>query len=146
MKLLRLFLFIAAGFITSSLLTFLFGSGGVMEHLRLQRYRASLQGNLDDLQEIHSRLLQELHALGTDPQRIALQARELGYFRPGEQVVRVEDSAPRESYYTVGRIVRQSAPENRWDGVFRIAGLALPAVLYLLSFLIRRRRARAGST
>jgi cell division protein FtsB len=146
MKLLRLFFFLAAGFIVSSLLTFFFGSGGIIEYLRLQRYRASLQANLDDLQGVHSRLLQELDALGTDPQRITLQARELGYFRPGERVVRIEGAVPPESYYTVGRLLRRSTPKNPWDRVFRIVGLALPAALYVASFLVRRgERARARS-
>ena len=120
----------------------LFGSGGMLDHRRLSAYQRSLRENISDLERINGELLSEVRALGSDAERLTLQARQLGYFREGEKVIRFSDSARSKTTYTVGKVLRRKAKQPQADWPFRAVGIGLPVVLILVSVSVRRGRKR----
>ena len=142
MKVPRIVVYIIFSFIAATALYYFLGSGGLLDYRRLLSYRGLLQDNIDELEYINSELLTEVQALGSDPGRLTLQARELGYFREGEKVIRISNVAARRSTYTVGKILRRKARQPRADWPFRATGLGLPFLLMLVSVSVRRRKNR----
>lgn len=116
----------------------------MLRYRTLASYREELAGNIEDLELLHRDLLYDLEALASDPERIALQARQLGYFQEQERLVRLEGYSPSRSVYTVGKILRRiPASESRsGDRFFRLLGAGVVACLIALS--VWRRRSYAG--
>jgi cell division protein FtsB len=135
----RLVFLLAAGFLVRSLVLFIWGGGGLADYAQLARYRQFLAGNLENLQSINSNLRRELDALSSDPERVALAARELGYVREGERVFRFAGSEPVSSSYTLGTLVRPSLPPKHLDWAWKLAGLAVPLAVYLAGAILKRR-------
>jgi cell division protein FtsB len=142
MKVPRIVVYIILGFVVAAALYYFFGGGGLQEYGRLLSYRAMLQDNINELERINGELLTEVQALGSDPQRLTLQARELGYFREGERVIRISAETDRRSAYTVGKVLRRKPKQPRADWPFRATGLGLPVLLALASVSVRRRKKR----
>jgi cell division protein FtsB len=142
MKIPRIFVYIVLSFVVTSLLFLFFGSGGLLDYRRLLGYRETMRQNIDELEQINSELLTEVKALGSDPERLRLQARELGYFREGEGVIRISGYERGKNYYTVGTVLRRKPKPPRVDWPFRAAGVAIPFLLAVVSATVRRRKNR----
>ena len=134
--------YIALSFVVTSLLSFFSGSGGLLDYANLRAFQAGLKENIADLEGTNEDLLKEVQALGSDPERLTLQARELGYFREGEKVIRIEGYKAGKNYYTVGKILRRKPNQPRKDWPFKALGLGLPILLSFISFSLRRRKNR----
>ena len=131
--------YIIFSFVMAAVLHLFFGSGGILDYRRLSAHRGSLQDNIDDLERTNEELLTEVQALGSDAERLTLQARELGYFREGERVIRISGGVRKKSAYTVGKVLRRKAKPFRADWPFRAVGVGLPVLLVLVSVAVRRR-------
>ena len=142
MKVPRIVVYTILSFVVAAALYYFFGGGGLQEYRRLLNYRTTLQDNINDLERINGELLTEVQALGSDPERLTLQARELGYFREGERVIRISDNTGRRSAYTVGKVLRRKVKQPRADWPFRATGLGLPVLLVVVSVSVRRRKNR----
>jgi cell division protein FtsB len=142
MKILRLVFYLSLGFLARSVYLYFLGSGGLADYRALEVYRDQLQANLKELQEIHEDLLEEQRALASDPEQVALQARELGYFRAEERVLRLDGYSPLRRYFTVGKLIRPAPEARRQDWIPKMLALVLPSFLYLFS-LVRERRNHA---
>ena len=140
MKIPRIVIYIAFSFVVTSLLFFFFGSGGLLDYHNLLVYRAGLQENIAGLEGTNDNLIEEVQALGSDPERIALQARELGYFREGEKVIRIEGYKAGKGYYTVGKMLMRKPKQPRMDWPFKALGVGLPILLSFVSFSVRRHK------
>jgi len=142
---LSLYLGIVVGFA----LLFTLGDAGLSEYRELRSYKQSLEDNIAELEQIHWHLQEELRSLATDPEKVRLLARELGYYGRDDGIVRVEGRPPRSSFYRVGRIL-EGMPARKSSGVrFKVIGLMVPVVFYLLISMIRRwhrRGHKAGSS
>lgn len=131
MRLPRLAVYIALGFGVASLLSFLFADGGVLDYRAADRYRRQLEHNIAELEGIHGRLLDDLEAVRSDPELLRLQARQLGYFRPDEHVIRIQDRVQPGNFYAIGRIILRAPAAPRPVWYFRLAALGLPALLLI---------------
>jgi cell division protein FtsB len=140
MRVPRIVVFALIGFVVAALLLFFFGRGGVLDYRGLLAYRSAVADNVADLERINSELQSQVQALGSDSERLILQARELGYFREGERVIRTDARARSGTSYTVGRVLHRGAKPARADWPYRTVGLALPLLLVLLSAVLRRGR------
>jgi cell division protein FtsB len=127
-------------FLLSSLLLFVFGDSGLKQYQALTSYRDILTSNIEELEEIHRRLSAEAESLRSDPERIALQARELEFFQEDERIVRLDNRAPPAGSYLVGRQVIRTRGEPRSDTILRIVCAALPFGIYGFLRFLRRRR------
>jgi hypothetical protein len=144
MKGIRFAVYLAAGFILSSCLIILLGESGLVRYRALSDYREELERNIAELELLHQDLLQDLEALGSDPERIALQARQLGYFREEERLIRLEGYNPPKSVYKVGKIIRRlpASPGRGADRLLRLLGAG--AAVCLTGLSVWRRRIYAG--
>jgi cell division protein FtsB len=140
MKAGRVVLLLCAGFLLRSLALFLWGSGGLSDYRKVEAGRAQLAANLDELRRINAGLRREVESLGSDPERVALEARRLGYFREGQRMVRFQGEAARPSSFTLGALVRVEVPRERRDWPWKLAGLLLPPAAYACWALARRLR------
>lgn len=144
MKPARLVLYVAVGFALRSLALLLWGGGGLADYRRVEAVRAQLEANIEELKTINSGLRGEVEALGSDPERIVLAARRLGYFRAGDQVVRFEGSEPRRSLYVLGTLVSVRLPAERPDWIWKLLGLLLPLAAGGVAWLRSKRGRHAA--
>lgn len=137
----RLVPFAACGFVIASLLTWVFGDSGLRASARLERYRANLEANVESLRSRNAALEAELSRLREDPAENELLARELGLYRPGDRVLRVEGLSARPRLYSVGTMLRRRGPGRPVNPWLILAGIGTSAGLTLASIVVRLRRA-----
>ena len=140
MKAARLVLLLSVGFLLRSLALFLWGNGGLGDYRKVEAGRVQLAANIEELKGINSGLRREVESLGSDPERVALEARRLGYFRQGQHVVRFQGEAPRRSSYILGALVRVQVPRERRDWIWKLMGAVLPLAAYAAWALRRKLR------
>ncbi len=140
MKAGRVVLLLCAGFLLRSVALFLWGNGGLADYRKVQAGRAQLAANIEELKRINTGLRREVESLGSDPERVALEARRLGYFREGQRVVRFQGEAARPSSFILGALVRVEVPRERRDWIWKLVGVLLPLAAYAVWALARRLR------
>jgi len=138
-------LLLSAGFLLRSVSLFLWGNGGLADYQKVEAGRGQLAANIEELKRINSGLRREVESLGSDPERVALEARRLGYFRQGQRVVRFQGEAPRRSSYILGALVRVQVPRERRDWIWKLMGAALPLAAYAAWALRRKLRHTAAA-
>lgn len=138
MKAARLVLLLSAGFLLRTLSLFLWGNGGLSDYRKVEAGRAQLAANIEELKRINSGLRREVESLGSDPERVALEARRLGYFREDQHVVRFRGRTPPPGSYTLGALVRVRAPRERRDWPLKLAGILLPLAAYAVLAITRK--------
>ncbi len=129
----RLFLSLYAGFVVYCLAVLFWGQTGIVAHARLLGVEGRLQANMKNLEQINGRLQQEFEALRSDPAAIKLEARQLGYYAPGELPIYLSGYRGNQSSYEVGTVVNAAPPKMPGDSVFRVIGLAVALIFYLMS-------------
>ncbi len=80
---------IAASILLGSylLVSFIFGEMGLVKYYRMKTQFNSLRKEISSLEQDNAKLLRDVHALKTDPDRMEQIARDkLGLARPGEIV------------------------------------------------------------
>ena len=143
MRAARLVLLLSVGFLLRSLSLFLWGSGGLGDYRKVEAGRGQLAANIEELKRINSGLRREVDSLGSDPERVTLEARRLGYYREGQRVVRFQGEVRRPSSFTLGALVRVRLPPERRDWIWKTAGVVVPLAAYVL-WSLRRPRKREG--
>jgi cell division protein FtsB len=141
MKVMRRILFpIAMGFLFSSLLLYFLGDAGVVEYRAMTAYKESLKANVDSLTSLNDRLKGELEALQDDPGKLEVLAGELGLYRGGDRVIRLEGAASSSVSYEAGNLLRLSRHGDARNPILKASGMGLSALLAGLSFVAARRR------
>ena len=144
----RLLPIILTGFCIASGLICIFGDSGVLEYARLDTYRRSLAKNVEELRQRNAALADELTALQKSPERALVMARDIGLYRPGDEVVRLEGRSPRTQSYEVGALLRLPRGGTAKNPIFKATGVGISAALAGLSFFLSRasrRKANGGS-
>lgn len=138
MRLFRLFIAFYIGLMFSFVSMLFFGQAGVKEYDTLTEYREILERNITELRALNWRLNQEFKNLSTEPEKIRLLARGLGYFGSQERVVRFNNIPKKSNYHEVGRLLKK---DFRWDRsmlFIRIMNLLLPLLFYIASGIFWR--------
>jgi hypothetical protein len=112
------------------------------DYRKVEAGRAQLAANIEELKRINSGLRREVESLGSDPERVALEARRLGYFREDQHVVRFRGRTPPPGSYTLGALVRVRAPRERRDWPLKLAGILLPLAAYAVLAITRKQGPR----
>jgi hypothetical protein len=123
-----------AGFVVYALAIFIAGPAGFAATGRLERERARMSANVDELKRINRSLADDFIALGSQPGRLKLEARDLGYIAPGEKVVRLPSAAApaRGRGLAVGDVLSFD-PGRRGGAVLpACAGLLAAAFVFLI--------------
>ena len=124
----RIIVSVWAGFIVYALVIYVAGPAGLPAMARLERERGRMSANVEELKRINAELAEQFMSLRTMDGRLALEARDLGYVRDGETIVRLEGlKPPSRKAYVAGTVLRFDST-NRPDA-------ALPAIAGILAGL-----------
>ena len=134
----KAFVAVSAAVVLYFLLSTLFGPVGARSYEGLAEYRDRLSQNVAALNNRGNELEDEAEAYRSDPERIAVEARAIGYFPSDAGLVRIEGFSPQRRTIEAGRLIAQRPdPPNRLPLIRWIAlgvGVAVYAVLrFLLS-------------
>ena len=135
MRLTRIFVSAYIGVLCYFVLQFFFGAAGLSDYQQLMKHRDILNTNVAQLQTINWQLTQELNLLAADPDKILVLARDLGYFREGDHVIKPEGVAVPKSYYEVGKLIKIPFRRHRDFLAGNIACLVVPILVYLFTGL-----------
>jgi cell division protein FtsB len=135
MRFLRYLFAFWTAFAVYSLFTFAHGPGSLQVQKQLEDEIVRLSENLDELGLTNRKFLNTAAGLETDPETLAVYARQLGYGRTGEKFIRIigmENTVNPEMF--PGRVLQASEPEFVPD--VKIKFLALAFALAVLFFFI----------
>jgi cell division protein FtsB len=138
----RLLPLFATGFLIASLLIWLFGDSGLRAMGRLERYRRDLEANVESLRERNAALEADRTRLHESVEANELAARDIGLYRPGDRVIRIDGLSVRRGAFEVGSLLRMKRPSGTHNPFFKIAGIGSSAALVVLALALRRRESR----
>jgi len=138
----RLLPILATGFLIASLLIWVFGDSGLRASVRLETYRRDLEANIESLQGRNAALEADLQRLRGSADTNELAARDIGLYRPGDKVIRIEGLSARRRGYEVGTLLRMKQPGGLQNPFFKMAGIGVSATLAVLALALRRRDLR----
>jgi cell division protein FtsB len=135
-----------AGFSVYCLLSLLLGPAGISTYRRLEARKAAMEANLAELGTIRQSLDTELESLKSDPDRIALEARSLGYLRKDETAIILGEKTEKIRPIVTGKVLLYIEPAALNDlEIKEISFGVFLAVLAILSSprssAVSRRRA-----
>lgn len=127
-----------AVFLTCSLLSLLFGETGVTALARLAELNRRLESNLDDLHRKRGHLISRLADMRGSSETIAIEARSMGLYNDGEQVLLSESLGEPNVLPEAGRVLSIEPPRERREDRFRYAGTAVGIIVFLFGVISRR--------
>lgn len=99
----------------------------------LEAHRDRLEANIAELQGIHETLAGQVELLTRSTDAVRVEARNLGYYDPGETVIRIENAPSAGAPKSPGRIILELPPQKDRRAVVRVVALlvALSAFVVL---------------
>ncbi len=126
------------GFAAASLLVLGFGDSGLLAYRSLASYRDALESNLQSLTAVSEKLTAELDSLQNGAGRTEVLARDVGLYREGDQVIRLEPGPSKRAFLDVGRFVRAPRRGEPRNPLLKGLGIGLAASLSMLFLVLRR--------
>jgi cell division protein FtsB len=134
-------------FVIASVLIFFFGDSGMTAYRSLDRYREKLTANVDDLRRRNADLTADLSSLRTNPERTLVQARGIGLYQSGDQVVRLEGLPSRVEPTAIGNLLKLRKTNDARNSVFKSTAMGVSVILLAYAGIsIRRSRRKAHDT
>jgi cell division protein FtsB len=136
-----------AVFVAASAVIFFFGDSGLLAHESLDRYRARLAANVENLKSRNMALDAELASLRDNPEHNIVMARSLGLYRPGDEVVKLEGVTPRAALYAVGDLLKLQKTTETRSAIFKASAVGVSLLLLACAYFSARasRRRMHGS-
>ena len=138
-------------FIVYSLLSFVWGSAGILQTSLLKVYRNKLVQNTIELGIISNQLELQFDRLRTDEDLIALKARELGFFKAGEGEIVLNGYEKNSISYSVGSYFKKFNKKITDNSHIRLLSAFIGIISFLLMTILKdnsnvhRRKTRANS-
>jgi cell division protein FtsB len=133
----RIAMSLYAGLAVYCVLSVLCGPAGLTAYRRLEERKGAMQANLVALESIRGKLAADLGSLKSDPDRLAREARRLGYLREGETALILGDSTERAEAIETGRILPYAEPPSVGD--MALKQISLGVCLAVMAFLFARK-------
>ncbi len=133
----RIPIILFGAFAAAALAILCFGDNGLSSYRELEKYKASLEENVDSLSVLNGSLSSELDALKNDPGRVEVMARDLGFFKDGENVLRLSRPASRGYSYQVGSLVKPAREKTGGSAWVKTSAAAAAAVVLVVLFIAR---------
>lgn len=127
-------------FLTFSLLALFFGETGVTSLDRLRIRNGALTSNLDDLVNKQGDLAARLESLRSDPESIVIEARALGLYRRGDQVVQFRNLETRRALPNAGQVLNLLPLPRTDENLLRVISLVAGIIVMLSSLIFWRVR------
>ncbi|QEN07409.1 septum formation initiator family protein [Oceanispirochaeta crateris] len=129
-----------AALIIYTVLSFFWGKTGIQSIIEMERVRSQLELNLNELNQINNQLNEDLGSLSSDPERIAIQSRNLGYIQDNERILFMNLNGLSASKMNVGKILhleqKMEKPEQSFKWIAFITFLSGS----LLAFISDRKK------
>ena len=124
------------GMIIYSILNCFYSSSGFYEYQQLKVFEKQLSRNIEELEGLNEELATELERLRTSDELVTLKARELGYIRDGEIIVKTSWNKEKKNFYSVGRLLKKNSLHKDRKPVFRTVSIMLMLTSFIFfSFL-----------
>jgi|WetSurMetagenome_2_1015567.scaffolds.fasta_scaffold167747_2 cell division protein FtsB len=133
----------AAGFLAYCALSVLLGSAGMTAYAALEKRKASMEANLEELSSVNRRLSGEIASLKSDPDRAAADARSIGYLGKGETAVLMGGAKAEPSRVEIGEVLPFVDPPALEDST--IKAISLGVCIAVLSALLMPSSRSSGS-
>lgn len=105
------------------------GPSGLVTHYRARVSGELMRLNIESLSAVNAKLADELEGLQRHPEKIALEARSLGYLADNETAVRLPVQAQIVMQSPGKRLYYQASPVLSDSAIKKLAGYAMLAVL-----------------
>ena len=92
--------------------------------------KASLEENIKDIEQNQLNLISEFEGLRSSSERIALEARSIGYFKEDEGIIVAEGYNIKQRAYPLGKLVNIEIERKSRKPLFR--GISIGVVLFSL--------------
>lgn len=124
-----------------SIYSILWGSTGLNAVHEMEARKKMLENNLAELSNINQQLNEDLISLSSDPERIAIQSRNLGYIQGREKMLFVNLSGLSSSQLDVGKILHLDNVEGSSGlGIKWLTFIIFSAGQILIYLLKRKKR------
>lgn len=137
---------LCACIISYCVVSFFAGQAGILAYRDLKSNITEMSGRIETLSAENRSLQDARNSLATDSDRIAREARDIGYIRPGEKIVVLSSSAPKTSSAQVHDIEPLQAgsstglPDRMIKILAAMTGIAVLFASLLMSIMPRRRQ------
>ena len=135
----RIIISACIGYILYAVLNLVLGSSGIAAMKELEEMKQELEKNIEIIEENYAILSNELTGLRNSAEKIAVEARSIGYYRENEGIVVVDGYEGRKNFYTLGKLVTVDMKEKPRKPLFRAASFAA-LLLSLIIVLISTKR------
>ncbi len=129
----------AGGLCIYLLLNLFFGPTGLNRYAAREQYYKDILANIEDLEQRDRELRHELEAYRTSSSRLRLQARQLGYFRPDERRIIVDQGPGMVEPPTPGRLVVRTFAFEDPRPAIRLAAVVLAGGILALQVSLEGR-------
>ena len=110
-------------------------SGDESDFSQLRSYRDTLAENVDALEELNEELTAAAGLYERDVRAIAVEARNLSYYREGERVIRISSRAAQSRSMSPGGVLRRELPDHD-ERVVSSLGAAVVFLLVLFTLML----------
>lgn len=117
------------------LLNLFFGEHGVFAYRELTAYQARLESNVEEMEETRNKLAERAGKLRSSAEAVALEAREIGYYRDDERPVHVEGFTPWQPGTEAGTLLKEPEPQPNRQPLFRVVALSSGLIAFFLLLL-----------
>lgn len=145
MKAYRLVVSASAGLFTYLVLVLFLGSAGIAAYRNLDIYREKLAQNVETLNGIGKKLDDQVQSLQLDPENTRLYSRELGYYAPGEKVLRFVGRPPQAQLTSPGSLLASTATPADRRPMFRAIAVCVSLFTLFVSLIGIPGRTAAGT-
>ncbi len=128
------------GFAVFILLSLFFGRGGLANFKVDLDYKARLEANIRDLENINRNLSLELKAVSASPDTIKVFARDYGYYAKNEDVIKIQGAPERKNYNQLGSLLKRNPERDETGVLFHVLGLAGAVVAFAFATALTRPR------
>lgn len=117
---------------------------GPTSYRRLEAHVERLESNVRDLRRLQKELIARAELYRRNADAVAVEARRLQYYEPGEEVIRISESSRLSSSISPGAIVRTPPREADRRAPLRIATIATFVIAMGVQIAFSRPPARSS--
>jgi hypothetical protein len=129
-----------AALIIYTILCFFWGKSGIQSIKKMESIQTQLEHNLYELNQINLQLNEDLNSLGSDPERIAIQSRNLGFIKEHEKILFMNISGLSGSQQDVGKILHLEQKIDTPEQIFKWIAFIIFLSGSFLAFISERKR------
>jgi hypothetical protein len=126
--------------------TLLFSRYNEEAYDRLASHAVRLEQNVEDLRVLHARLVATAELYRRSRDAVALDARRLQYYEPGQAVIRPTDASSAGVSQSPGTVVRRPRPSGDKRPYIRAAAIVAFVLSLILQVLAEPSRSRTTQT